>query len=130
MNERINTIFRFREFPVYQAVREFRKELKQLSKERFPREETFVLRPQLWRALDSMMLNIAEGSDRHSDKDFSHFLNTALGSLNEVISCIDCAIDDGYIIKEEAKKHIERGDNIARQLKAFLAKVRKDNRSF
>ena len=123
-------IFRFREFPVYKEVRKFRSELKQLSRKRFPREENYVLRQQLWRALDSVILNIAEGSDRHSDRDFSHFLNTALGSVNEVVGCLDCALDDEYITKEEHKEYIKRAENLARQLKAFLAKVRRDNRRF
>lgn len=130
MNKEASTIFRFQEFPVYKDARQFRKELKQLSREKFPKEEDYVLRQQLWRALDSIILNIAEGADRHSDKDFSHFLNNALGSLNEVIGCLDCALDDGYITENEHQKYLERGGNIVRQLKAFLAKVRRDNRKF
>lgn len=130
MNEVKNTIFRFRNFPVYQVARELRKELKQLSKEKFPKEENFILKSQLWRALDSIILNIAEGSDRHSDKDFSHFLNTALGSVNEVVGCLDCALDDKYITESEHRKFLEKSENIVRQLKAFLAKVRKNNNSF
>ena len=126
----MNTIFRFREFPVYKDVRAFRKELKQISKEKFPQAENYILTQQLWRALDSIILNIAEGADRHSDKDFSHFLNTALGSLNEVVGCLDCALDDDYITIDEHQRYIKKAENIVRQLKAFLAKVRKDNRSF
>lgn len=122
-----NAIFRFRSFPVYQDVRQFRRQLKKLSREKFPKEENFILRQQLWRALDSVLLNIAEGADRHSDKDFSHFLNTALGSLDEVVACLDCALDDGYITDEEHKLYLDQADNLARQLKAFLAKIRKDN---
>lgn len=123
-------IFRFRKFQVYNDARQFRKELKKLAKKKFPKEEDFVLRPQLWRAMDSIILNIAEGSDRHSDKDFSHFLNTSLGSLNEVVGCLDCALDDNYINATEHKEYLNKAENIVRQLKAFLAKVRKDNRSF
>lgn len=126
----MNTIFRFREFPVYKDARIFRKELKKLSREKFPKEEDYVLRQQLWRALDSIILNIAEGADRHSDKDFSHFLNNALGSLNEVVGCLDCALDDDYINVEEHKNHLDKAENIVRQLKAFLSKVRKDNKKF
>ena len=124
------TIFRFRKFPVYQDTREFRRNLKQLSKLRFPREEHVSLRMQLWRALDSVLLNIAEGTDRHSDKDFSHFLNISLGSLNEVIACLDCALDDGYVPEREHQEYLMGADRLVRQLKALLAKVRKDDRSF
>ena len=122
-----NNIFRFQSFPVYIESRELRKELKKLSKEKFSKEENFILKPQLWRALDSVLLNIAEGTDRRTDKDFSHFLNTSLGSLFEVVACLDCALDDGYIKKEEYNIYFGKADNIARQLKAFMAKIRKDN---
>lgn len=130
MIKETNTIFRFREFPVYKDARQLRKDLKQLSREKFPKEEEYVLRQQLWRALDSIILNIAEGADKHSDKDFSHFLNTALGSVNEVVACLDCALDDGYINKSEHQEYLDKAENIIRQLKAFLAKIRKDNRRF
>ena len=106
MEKNNNTILRFREFPVYKDSRKFRKEVKQLSKDKFPKEELYSLQQQLWRALDSILLNIAEGSDKHSDKDFSHFLNISLGSLNEVVACLDCAFDDNYIEKEEHEKFI------------------------
>jgi len=88
------------------------------------------LRQQLWRALDSIVLNIAEGADKHSDKDFSHFLNISLGSLNEVIGCLDCALDDCYITGKDHQEYLAKGDNIIRQLKAFISKVRRDDKKF
>lgn len=125
----MDTIFRFRQFPVYNDVRQLRKELKELSKKKFPKDEQFILTPQLWRALDSIVLNIAEGSDRYSDKDFSHFLNNALTSVDEVAACLDCALDDKYISQVEHSNYSKKAENIVRQLKAFSSKVRKDNRS-
>jgi len=80
--------------------------------------------------LDSIVLNIAEGSDRHSDKDFSHFLNNSLASVNEVIAYLDCSLDDQYINQQEYNIYYQQAENIARQLKTFLFKVRKDNRRF
>src|SRR3990167_10129916 len=94
-------IFRFRKFPVYLLAREFRKEIKVFSKKHFPKVEQFALTAHLWRALDSIILNIAEGSDHYSDLEFGKFLNTALTSLNEVIACLDCAFDDGYLNEGE-----------------------------
>lgn len=127
IGENMDNIFRFQEFPVYKDARQFRKEIKKMSKNKFPVEENFILKPQLWRALDSIILNIAEGADRHSDKDFSHFLNTSLGSINEVVACLDCALDDNYINQLEYDKYLSSAKNIVKQLKAFLSKVRKDN---
>ena len=86
------TIFRFREFPVYKDSLAFIKKVKTYTKRHFPKEEQFGIISQLWRALNSIVLNIAEGTDRYSDKDFSRFLNNAVGSLNETVACLDLAL--------------------------------------
>lgn len=121
----MKNLFRFRDFPVYKDAREFRKIVKKLSREKFPKSEDFCLRSQLWRALDSILLNIAEGSERYSDIDFSRFLNTALTSVNEVVACLDAAFDDEYIDHDELDDCSTRAENIYKQLKAFSSKVRK-----
>jgi len=120
----MNDIFRFREFPVYKDALQFRNEVKALSKEKFPVEEKYCLRPQLWRALDSIILNIAEGSDRYSDVDFSRFLNNSLTSVNEAIACLECALGDGYVNEEEFQQCSNKAEALIRQLKAFSAKIR------
>lgn len=122
----MNNIFRFREFPVYKDSRQFRRELKNISKKNFPKEEQYNLTSQLWRALDSILLNIAEGSDRYSDTDFSRFLNNSLTSVNEAVACLDCALDDKYIDEPIHKDYLEKAEKLVRQLKAFSSKVRED----
>lgn len=119
-------IFRFRKFPVYQLAREFRKSLKKFSRLKFPKDERFVLIDQLWRALDSIILNIAEGSGKYSDVEFSKFLNTALTSLGEVVACLDAALDDEYISEQEHVYWLKQADELHRQLSAFSSKVRTD----
>ena len=111
--------FRFRQFKIYQDAREFRKEIKLLSKNKFPRDEQFCLISQLWRALDSILLNIAEGSDRGTDKDFAHYLNNSHTSLNEVVACLDAALDDEYITLEDHQIYLESAEKLANQLTAF-----------
>jgi len=73
------------------------------------------------------LLNIAEGSERYSDTDFSRFLNTSLTSVNEVVACLDVALDDDYISAVDYRYNIDKAENIYRQLRAFSSKVRKDN---
>ncbi len=121
-------LFRFRKFPVYQEARKFRKELKQFSTKKFPKEEKFALTDQLHRALNSIILNIAEGSRKYSDIEFSKFLNHALTSLDECVACLDGALDDGYITKKEHQFWLEKAERISRQLSAFSSKVRKDGK--
>jgi four helix bundle protein len=75
------------------------------------------------------LLNIAEGTDRLSDTDFSKYLNISLTSLNEVISCLDIALNDEYITENEHKLYLTRGKDIYNQLKALTSKIRKDGKN-
>lgn len=122
-DKKYNKKFRFREFQVYKDAREFNRELKSFSRKKFPREEQFGLLSQFWRALDSIILNIAEGSDRGTDKDFAHFLNTSHTSLNEVVACLDVALDGKYIKSEEHQYYFEKAISLANQLTAFRKKL-------
>ena len=47
-------------------------------------------------------MNIAEGSGRHSKKDFARFIRNAIGSLLETDACFKIAIDLAYL---EDKKY-------------------------
>lgn len=115
--------FRFRQFQVYNDARKFVRELKNLSGTKFPGLEKFCLLSQLWRALDSIILNIAEGADRGTDKDFAHFLNNSHTSLNEVVACLDIALDNGYITKTEHDECLIKAGNLANQLTAFRKRL-------
>jgi four helix bundle protein len=110
--------FRFRKFPIYKEALSLRKELKKLIK-KFPKEELFVLTSQLCRALDSIILNIAEGADRGTDKDFAHFLNNSHTSLNEVVACLDIAFDDSLITQQEHQFFLLKLEQLANQITAF-----------
>ena len=50
----------------------------------FPKEEKFGLSSQMTRAAVSISSNIAEGSSRSSGKDYTRFLQIALGSAFEL----------------------------------------------
>ncbi|MEK7161935.1 MAG: four helix bundle protein [Patescibacteria group bacterium] len=115
----IDKKFRFRKFPVYIESRKFLFEIKKLAREKFPKYELFSLTNQLSRAADSIILNIAEGSDRSSDKDFAHFLNLSHTSLNEVVACVDIALDNKYISEDEHLVYLNKGAELANQLTAF-----------
>ena len=115
--------FRFRDFKVYNDVRKFSLDLKILSKKKFPSGEKFCLLQQLWRALDSIILNIAEGTERGTDKDFAHFLNNSHTSINEVVACLDIAFDNEYLTQAECESFIDQAAKLADQLTAFRKKL-------
>lgn len=68
-----------------------------MTKKYFPGEEKYLLTDQIIRAANSIVLNVAEGTDRGTDKDFALFLNRSHTSLNEVVACLDIALKEGYI---------------------------------
>lgn len=52
--------------------------------ESLPKSEEYNLKQQLKRAVVSVALNIAEGKNRRTAKDFANFLNISVSSLAEV----------------------------------------------
>jgi len=110
--------FRFREWDIYKDARAFRVEVNGLLKG-CPKEEQYVLVDQAHRALDSIILNIAEGANRNTDRDTRVCINRAHGSLDEVVSCLDCALDSGYITAEQHRSALSKADSLAKRLKGF-----------
>jgi four helix bundle protein len=72
--------FKFRDWDVYQDSRNFRKEINALVKN-YPKTETYALTDQTKRALNSILLNLAEGSNKNTDKDTRVYVNRSHGSL-------------------------------------------------
>jgi four helix bundle protein len=67
------------------------------STEQFPRNETYGLTSQLRRAAVSVPSNIAEGQGRLTSGEFSHFLGQARGSLLELDTQLEIALDLAYL---------------------------------
>ena len=111
--------FKFRNWQIYKDLRKFRKEVLKEIISKIPKDERFEIVSQLKRALNSSILNIAEGAYRKSDKDLAHFLNQADTSLNEVVACLNLYLDDGYINKNLHRKFINKVEKLIAQLAGF-----------
>jgi len=66
----------------------------------FPSDEKFAMIQQIRRAALSVHLNIAEGSSRKSLTERKRFYEIARGSLVEVDTAFDIAVELNYITKE------------------------------
>ena len=114
-------IFRFLDFQVYKDSKKFYKSIFQLTK-MFPKE-TWDLIDQLRRAALSICLNIAEGCAKKSDRDFARFLSNSLGSVNECVAGLDCALEIGLIKPETFSQLEKEAESIANQLGGFIKKL-------
>lgn len=65
------------------------------------------------------MLNLAEGSNKNTDKDTRVYVNRSQGSLDEVVACLDCALDDGYITDVVHERALKEAEGLAKQLLKF-----------
>jgi four helix bundle protein len=86
----------------------------------FKNNKDFRFRDQIQSASVSIMNNIAEGFERRSRKDFSHFLYIAKASCAEVKSMLYLSIDLKYVSKEEFDKISSLSIEISKMLSSFI----------
>jgi four helix bundle protein len=79
--------FKFEKLEVWQRAIELSFRIHELTRI-FPKDELFILTPQIKRAADSIALNIAEGSTGQTNAEFKLFLGYAIRSAIEVVSCL------------------------------------------
>lgn len=111
--------FRFEKLKVWQNSRHFISKIYKLTAG-FPKSETFGLTDQLRRASVSIALNIAEGSDRKSDKEFIRYLRTALASVEEVVTALYIALDQNYVTQEQFDDLYKDANSLVAQLNALI----------
>jgi len=120
------TKFRFLEWKVYKESKELFKLILKIVK-KLPKEYRFELGSQLIRSAFSIILNIAEGSGKDSDKELNRFIDISLGSLYEVLAGVDVLRDIKLITNDEFNKNFEIIDNISSQLGGFKKHITTHN---
>ena len=111
--------FRFREFPVYKDAKAFNVKIVLLSK-----PFMLELRSQIVRSALSIVLNIAEGSAKRSDKDFNRYLQNALGSVSETVASLEVALDLKSITEAQFNDLLLNAESIGRQLGGLSKKLK------
>ena len=94
-----------------------------LMSAKFPPDEKFGIISQIRRAVISISLNISEGSGRGTDKDFSHFLDTAFSSALEVENLVYLCFDLEFITEKKQNEMIEKVCERQRMIKGFQSKL-------
>lgn len=116
--------FRFLGWSVYKDAKElFSYIIKIVNK--IPKEYRYDLGGQVIRSALSVVLNIAEGSGKISDKEMNRFFNIALGSLNETLAAADVLYYENLINKTEFEWVYKKVDSISCQLGGFKKALKK-----
>lgn len=114
--------FRFEDLRVWQDARSFITHIYSVTAS-FPTEERFSLTDQLRRAVVSIALNIAEGSDRKSDTEFRRYLRMAITSTEEVATALFVSLDLGYLPQSEFDPLYQEAHMIVAKLNALIKKI-------
>lgn len=85
----------------------------------FPKDEQYNLSSQIRRAVDSIALNISEGSTGQTNPEFKRFMSIAIRSVAEVVTCLYKAKRRNYISDFEFNKHYESAFNLMNMMIAF-----------
>ena len=115
-------LFRFLGWQVYKDAKElFQLVYKVVSK--LPKDIRFELGSQIIRSSFSVILNIAEGSGKNSDKELNRYLDISIGSLSETVAGMDVLHDNHFINKEDFNLVAKSAESISKQLGGFKKKL-------
>jgi four helix bundle protein len=89
----------------------------------FPSEEIYSLTAQMRRCAVSIPSNIAEGYARNSSKDYIRFLRVARGSLYELQTQLEIALNLSYLNNNDHEQLQSLNESIAKMLNALIGKV-------
>lgn len=114
--------FKFEDLLIWQKAMDFGDEIFEMIK-RFPENEKFNLSSQILRAVDSIALNISEGSIVQSKPEFKKFMGYAIRSLAEVITCLHKAKRREYISTAEFEELYSKSFHLMNMMIAFRKKI-------
>lgn len=117
MNRKSKYHFTFENLLVYQKAMEFGESVYKQTFN-FPKLELYGLTAQFNRAVDSIALNIAEGSAA-SDKNFSRYLKMAWNSAHECVAISTKARLRKYISFEEDEENRRYITEISKMISAL-----------
>lgn len=121
-NDGEKKLFRFRDWEVYKDSQEIFYEILKIVR-RLPPDLRYTLGSQIIRSALSIVLNIAEGSGRHTDKEMKRFFDIAIGSVNETVAGLDSLLKIASIEEKEFSYILQKLGSISRQLGGFKKSI-------
>jgi four helix bundle protein len=115
--------FKFENLIIWNKAMEIGEEINTLTND-FPKKELYNLSSQIRRAVDSIALNISEGSIGQSNPEFKKFIGYAIRSLAEVVTCLYKAKRRQYISVHEFNKYYEASFNLMNMMVAFRKNIK------
>ncbi len=112
----------FRDLLVWQKAMALVTEVYQVSR-LFPKEEIYGLSGQMRPCAVSIPSNLAEGYARRSRADYTRFVQIATGSLYELDTQLEIAMNLGYLSKVRFAEIHERTREIERMLSSLHQKL-------
>jgi four helix bundle protein len=110
--------FRFETLDIWHMAKDYAAKVYALTS-KFPRHEDYGLKSQMNKAVNSISLNIAEGSGKSSNKAFGYHLEISVGSTLEVVGGSFLSLERGYITENEHKVLYNDGERLAKAINAF-----------
>lgn len=114
--------FKFEKLAIWQIAMDYGEYVFQASL-KFPKNENHGLSSQIRRAVDSIALNIAEGSILQSPAEFKKFMGYSIRSLSEVVTCLYKAKRRNYISSHEFDKLYKAAFDLMNMMIAFRNKL-------
>ncbi|KAB7530903.1 four helix bundle protein [Flagellimonas olearia] len=109
---------RFKDLDIWKLSREFCSDIYEVTGS-FPETEKFGISNQLRRAAVSIPSNISEGCSRKSNKDFSRFLEIAMGSMYEVETQLLISNDLGFLSDKRLEFLVDKLNAIIKMTSKF-----------
>lgn len=113
------SVHNFRKLTIWFSAMALAKDV-YLSTSSFPKEEKYGLVSQINRCSVSVPSNIAEGSSRSSNKEFSHYIKISLGSLYELETRIILSNEFGFINTQAVENLTGKIVQLQKMLTRFL----------
>ena len=110
---------KFRNLIAWQKTHQLVIEIYRTTKN-FPKEERFILVPQILRAAISIAANLVEGTKRKTAKDRYHFFNMAETSLEELKYYILLSADLNYISRNKENSLFNLSREVGRLINGLL----------